>query len=282
MKPNFLRCGRFRLSLAHPIVMGIVNVTPDSFSDGGCFLDPAKAIEQARALVAQGADIVDLGAESTRPGAAPVPIEEEWARLQPVLVGLRDLQVPVSVDTMKPEIMRRCIDAGASMVNDVHALQAPGALEVLAGSEAAVCLMHMKGEPRTMQQSPHYDNVTGEVRAFLKDRAQATENAGVSRDRIVLDPGFGFGKGLRHNLTLLRELQQIADLGYPVLAGLSRKSLLGTLTGRAAPERRAASLAAAMLAVQRGAALVRVHDVAETRDVILIVKALEDSDHYLD
>lgn len=261
--------------------MGIVNITPDSFSDGGRWLDPGRAVAQARALVEQGAGILDLGGESTRPGATPVPEEEEWARLAPVLAGLRDLPVPVSVDTMKPGIMRRALDAGASMINDVYALRTPGASDAVSGSGAAVCLMHMLGDPRTMQQSPQYDDVTAEVGAFLKDRAQAAENAGISRDRIVLDPGFGFGKRSRHNLTLLRELRTIARMGYPVLAGLSRKSLLGTVTGRPAPGRLAASLAAAVLAVQAGASIIRAHDVAETRDALLIVKALEDPDHYL-
>lgn len=261
--------------------MGILNVTPDSFSDGGRFLDPGRAVEQAHALVEQGAGIVDLGAESTRPGADPVAEEEEWARLAPVLARLRELPVPLSVDTMKPAVMRRALEAGASMINDVMALRAPGALDTVRDSGAAVCLMHMQGDPRSMQQSPHYDDVTAEVGAFLKERAQAAENAGISRERIVLDPGFGFGKRSRHNLTLLRELRVIADMGYPVLAGLSRKSLLGAVTGRAAPGRLAAGLAAAVLAVQAGAVIIRAHDVAETRDALLFVKALEDPDHYL-
>jgi len=279
--PPTLQCGRFTLPLAHPLVMGIVNITPDSFSDGGQFLDSGRAIARARQLLELGADILDLGAESTRPGAAPVGEDEEWSRLAPVLTALRDLPIPLSVDTMKPAIMRRALDAGACMINDVAALQTPGALDAVRASQAAVCLMHMKGDPRTMQQSPDYDDVVGEVAGFLSSRAQVAENAGISRQRIVLDPGFGFGKRSRHNLTLLRRLQEIANLGYPVLAGLSRKSLLGTLTGRAAPGRLAASVAAAVLAVRNGASIIRAHDVAETRDAILVVKALEDPDHYL-
>jgi len=279
--PPTLQCGRFTLPLAHPLVMGIVNITPDSFSDGGQFLDSDRASARARQLLELGADILDLGAESTRPGAAPVGEDEEWSRLAPVLTALRDLPIPLSVDTMKPAIMRRALDAGACMINDVAALQTPGALDAVRASQAAVCLMHMKGDPRTMQQSPDYDDVVGEVAGFLSSRAQVAENAGISRQRIVLDPGFGFGKRSRHNLTLLRRLQEIANLGYPVLAGLSRKSLLGTLTGRAAPGRLAASVAAAALAVRNGASIIRAHDVAETRDAILVVKALEDPDYYL-
>ncbi len=276
-----LRCGRFDLALTQPLIMGIVNITPDSFSDGGSFLHPGRAIAHAKELAVLGADIIDLGAESSRPGAAPVTIDEEWIRLLPVLKGLRDIKVPISVDTLKPEIMRRAIDEGAAMINDIHALQSPGAMEAVQNTSVAVCLMHMQGDPQSMQRSPHYDDVVGEVAGFLLDRARAVEDAGVSRDRIVLDPGFGFGKRTRHNLALLRNLGAIADLGYPVLAGLSRKSFLGAITGRAETGRLAASLAAAVLAVQRGASIVRVHDVPETRDALLMVKALEDPDNFL-
>ncbi len=261
--------------------MGIVNITPDSFSDGGHFLDSGRAIAHAHSLIDQGADLIDLGAQSTRPGAAPVSAEEELNRLLPVLKGLRDIRVPISVDTLKPHVMRQVIGEGACMINDITAFQAAGAIDAVRDTDVAVCLMHMQGTPQTMQRSPHYDDVVQEVAAFLRERAQAVESAGVSGDRIVLDPGFGFGKRSRHNLSILRDMRVIAELGYPVLAGLSRKSLLGTITGRAAPGRLAASLVAAVLAVQRGASIVRVHDVAETRDAILMVKVLEDPDNYL-
>ncbi|MFN0315913.1 MAG: dihydropteroate synthase [Burkholderiales bacterium] len=276
-----LRCGRFNLSLAQPLIMGIVNITPDSFSDGGNFLDPGLAIAHAQELVSQGAAIVDLGAESSRPGAGPVSLEEEWTRLLPVLKGLRDIKVPICVDTVKAEVMRRAITEGASMINDINALQDPSAMEVVKDTCVAVCLMHMQGNPQTMQLAPRYDDVVGEVAGFLTERAREAENAGIGRDRIVLDPGFGFGKRSRHNLTLLRDLGVIARLDYPVLVGLSRKSLLGTITGRPQPGRLAASLAAAVLAVQRGASIVRVHDVAETRDALLMIKVLEDPENYL-
>jgi dihydropteroate synthase len=254
--------------------MGIVTVTPDSFSDGGRFLDPAYAIEHANRLVEEGADILDIGGESTRPGADPVPVEEELARVLPVLRAVRDLPVPISVDTLKPEVMRAVLAEGASMINDVNALRAPGALDAAKGSRCGLCLMHMQGEPRTMQAAPHYEDVVAEVRAFLAQRIAACEAAGIARERLVIDPGFGFGKSVRHNLTLLRGLQALRELGIPVLAGLSRKSTLGTITGRGSEDRLAASLAAALLAVERGASIVRVHDVAATRDVLLILRAV--------
>jgi len=257
--------------------MGVVNVTPDSFSDGGRFLDPAQALEHANRLIAEGADILDIGGESSRPGAAPVSVEEELRRVMPVLEKLGALPVPVSVDTSKPEVMRRSIAAGASMINDILALQAPGALEAVAGSDAAVCLMHMLGEPRTMQKDPRYDDVVAEVCAFLGGRAQVAAAAGIARDRIVLDPGFGFGKTPQHNLELIRALPRLRALGYPVLAGLSRKSLFGKIVGREAAERVHASTAGALLAAQRGAAIVRVHDVAATRDSLLVLRAIDDS-----
>ena len=272
--PRALICGSFTLPLRRPLIMGIVNVTPDSFSDGGRFLDPGRAIEQANRLVEEGADILDIGGESTRPGADPVPVEEELARVLPVLRAVRDLPLPVSVDTLKPEVMRVVLAEGASMINDVSALRAPGALDAVQGSRCGLCLMHMQGEPRTMQAAPHYGNVVAEVRAFLAQRIAACEAAGIARERLVIDPGFGFGKSGRHNLTLLRGLQALRELGVPVLAGLSRKSTLGTITGRGSEDRLAASLAAALLAVERGASIVRVHDVAATRDVLLILRAV--------
>lgn len=271
-----LKLGRFSLPLDRPLIMGVLNVTPDSFSDGGRFFDPAPALEHANRMIAEGADILDIGGESSRPGAAPVGAEEELRRVMPVLEKLADLEVPVSVDTSKPEVMRAVIAAGAAMINDIFALRTPGALEAAAGSDAAVCLMHMRGEPRTMQQDPHYQDVVAEVGAFLDGRAKAVMAAGIGRDRIVLDPGIGFGKTPQHNLELVRALQRLRQLGYPVLAGLSRKSLFGRIAGRAAGERVHASAAGALLAVQRGASIVRVHDVAATRDSLLVLHAIDD------
>ncbi len=272
-----LRCGRFALALERPLVMGVVNVTPDSFYDGGRHADPQVAIAHARRLASEGADLLDVGGESSRPGAAPVTAEEELARILPVLEGVADLQVPVSVDTTKTEVMRAALAHGAAMINDITALAAPGALELAAASDAGVCLMHMQGSPRTMQADPVYADVTAEVRDFLAARAAACVQAGVARDRIVVDPGFGFGKTVGHNLTLLTRLGEIAALGFPVLAGWSRKSSLGRITGRPAEERLAASLAAALIAVQRGARIVRVHDVAATRDALAVLAAVERS-----
>jgi len=270
-----LRCGRFRLALARPLVMGVVNVTPDSFYDGGRHADAQAAIAHARRLAAEGADLLDVGGESSRPGAAPVSADEELARILPVLDGIADLDLPVSVDTAKPAVMRAVLARGAAMVNDVTALAAPGALELAAGSDAGVCLMHMQGSPRTMQADPQYADVVAEVRDFLAARTAACERAGIARDRIVLDPGFGFGKTLDHNLALLARLGEIAALGFPVLVGWSRKASLGRITGRPAEERLTASAAAALIAVQRGARIVRVHDVAATRDALAVLAAVE-------
>lgn len=255
--------------------MGVVNVTPDSFSDGGRFFEASAAVAHARRLVEEGADILDLGAESSRPGAQPVSAEEELRRLLPVLQELKGVPVPISVDTTKPEVMRAAIDAGAAMVNDIGALRATGALETVAASDAGVCLMHMQGEPRTMQHEPRYRDVVGEVAAFLAERAVAAEAKGIARERIAVDPGFGFGKTVEHNFELLRNLDRIAGIGLPVVAGWSRKSTLGAITGRGAGDRLAASLAAALLAVQRGARIVRVHDVAATRDALAVLAALD-------
>lgn len=254
--------------------MGAVNVTPDSFSDGGRYATTEHAVAHARTLIEEGADIVDVGGESTRPGAVPVTLEEERRRVLPVLQALQGCGVPVSVDTQKPELMREAIAAGAAMVNDINALAAPGALDAVAGTSAAVCLMHKRGDPRTMQQNPHYEDVLREVMQFLVERVTAAEVAGIVRARIVIDPGFGFGKTLGHNLVLLRELGQLAALGLPVLAGLSRKSMLGKITGREAGERAFASIAAALIAVKNGARIVRVHDVAATRDALAVWKAV--------
>jgi dihydropteroate synthase len=254
--------------------MGILNVTPDSFSDGGLHLGLPQALEHAQRMAAEGAAIVDVGGESTRPGAAAVDEAEELRRVIPVVERLAaDLPVPVSVDTRKPAVMRRALAAGAAMVNDVAALAAPGAVEALAESGAAVCLMHMQGEPGTMQQAPRYDDVVAEVRGFLRARVAHCLAAGIARERIAVDPGFGFGKTLAHNLALLQALPALAADGQPVLVGLSRKSLVGQLTGRATGDRLAGSLALAVLAVARGARIVRAHDVAPTVDALRIAAA---------
>jgi dihydropteroate synthase len=270
-----LHCGKFRLSLDRPLVMGIVNVTPDSFSDGGRYFSVERAVEHGLRLVEEGADILDVGGESTRPGAEEVAVGEELERVLPVLDGLRRGGVPLSVDTMKPAVMAEALAAGAAMVNDVRALREPGALQAVAASGAAVCLMHMQGAPRTMQQAPRYDDVVAEVKGFLLGRVRAALEAGIVRERLVIDPGFGFGKTLGHNLELLRRLGEFADLKLPLLAGLSRKSMIGALTGAAVEERVYGSVAAAMLAVQKGARIVRVHDVKATRDALAVLEAVE-------
>jgi dihydropteroate synthase len=251
-------------------VIGIVNVTADSFSDGGRFLDASAAIDHGRRLRDEGADLVDVGGESTRPGAKPVALDEELRRVLPVVEALVRAGVVVSVDTMKPEVMRRAIAAGAAMVNDVNGFRAAGAIEAIVAADASVCVMHMQGTPETMQAEPSYGDVVGEVAAFLSERARALEAAGVAADRIVVDPGFGFGKTRAHNIALMRGLPAIAALGYPVLAGLSRKRTIGEITGREAGERVAGSVAAALVAVQNGASMVRVHDVKETVDALKV------------
>lgn len=269
-----LRCGNFSLSLDRPLVMGIVNVTPDSFSDGGRHLLREAAIAHAHQLIAEGADMLDIGGESTRPGAASVSVQEELDRVMPVVEGLRGAPLPLSIDTCKPEVMRAVLAAGVQMINDVNALQSSEAMAAVAASNAAVCLMHKQGTPATMQAEPHYQDVLAEVSAFLEQRVAAVQAAGVARERIVVDPGFGFGKTLAHNLTLLRHLDKLSALGVPVLAGLSRKSMLGTITGRDVGHRVHASVAAALLAVQRGARIVRVHDVQATVDALKVWRAV--------
>ncbi len=259
--------------------MGIVNVTPDSFSDGGCFDDPGRAIAHARRLIDEGADILDVGGESSRPGADPVAAEEELRRVLPVIEGLADCGVPLSVDTVKPAVMGRAIAAGAAMINDIAALQAPGALEAVAASDAAVVLMHMQGEPRTMQAAPTYGDVVADVKEFLAQRVATAQTAGIARERIVVDPGFGFGKRVEHNLSLLRHLDRLAELGLPLLVGLSRKSTLGALTGRPVDQRMPASVAAALIAAAKGAKILRVHDVAATRDALAVWTAVRGAGH---
>ena len=270
-----LICGHFKLDLSRPLVMGIVNITPDSFSDGGQHLQHAAAIAHAQQLIADGADIIDIGGESTRPGAQPVSTQEELDRVLPVIEGLRGVPTPLSVDTCKPEVMRTAIAAGVQMVNDINALQDAAALDVVAASGVAVCLMHKQGNPQTMQQQPHYQNTVAEVSAFLHGRIAAAEAAGIACGRIVIDPGFGFGKTLVHNLDLLRHLGNLRELGVPILAGLSRKSMLGAITGQDVSHRASASIAAALIAVQRGASIVRVHDVRETVDALKIWNAVK-------
>ena len=270
-----LDCGRFSLDLTLPRIMGIVNVTPDSFFDGG--RDAARAVEHGLRLVDEGADLLDIGGESTRPGAEPVGVGAELARVLPVLDGLAHCGVPLSIDTMKTEVMVEAIAAGADLINDVRALQAPGAIEAVAAGRVGVCLMHMRNEPRTMQQAPDYVDVVAEVADFLAGRISTCVSAGVSRSRLLVDPGFGFGKTLEHNLALLRGLPHLARLGVPLLVGLSRKSMLGALTGRPVGERLPASVAAALLAFERGARIVRVHDVAATRDALSLWKAVRES-----
>lgn len=270
-----LACRRAVLDLAEPAVMGVLNVTPDSFSEGSDAVDPATAVTRGRRLAAEGAAIVDVGGESTRPGATPVPPAVEIDRVVPVIERLAvDLAVPVSVDTSKPEVMRAAVAAGAQLINDVRALTVPGALEAAAETGAAVCLMHMQGEPATMQDDPSYGDVVAEVRDFLRARAAACVAAGIARERICIDPGIGFGKRVEHNLALLARLDELAGLGFPVLLGVSRKSLVGIITGRPAGSRLAGSVAFAALAVARGAAIVRAHDVAATLDAVKAAAAL--------
>lgn len=270
-----LSCGPFKLPLSRPLIMGVINVTPDSFSDGGKFTQLKQAVEYAEALIAEGADMLDIGGESTRPGAAPVSLDEERRRVLPVLEKLAGAAVPISIDTQKPALMREAVAAGAAMVNDVNGFRAPGAFEAVAAGNAAICIMHMQGEPRSMQQNPRYGDVTTEVRDYLVARVNAAEAAGISLVRIVIDPGFGFGKTLAHNLELLRGLRHFRGIGGALLAGLSRKSLLGTMTGRDPAQRVYASVAAAMIAVQNGAQMVRVHDVAATRDALAVLAAVD-------
>lgn len=255
--------------------MGVLNVTPDSFSDGGRYNEPAAAVERALEMVEQGAGIIDVGGESTRPGSEGVPEDEEIRRVVPVVAALAErLPVPVSIDTNKAAVMRAAVAAGATLINDISALRQPGALEAAAQADTAVCLMHMLGEPRTMQVDPRYDDVVREVRAFLVERVAACEAAGIARERLILDPGIGFGKRLEHNLALLAGLPQLAALGLPVLIGVSRKSMFGALLGRPVDQRVAGSVAVAAASVLAGAAIVRAHDVAATFDAIRVAAAL--------
>jgi dihydropteroate synthase len=271
-----LHCADRTLDLSRPVVMGVLNVTPDSFSDGGRFLSPEAAAEQGVRMAAEGAALIDVGGESTRPGAEPVSEAEELQRVIPVIERLRAAtDAVISIDTSKPAVIRAAAAAGAGLVNDVRALREPGAIEAAAASGCAVCLMHMQGEPRTMQHAPRYEDVVGEVRAFLAARAAACREAGIGAARLVVDPGFGFGKNTGHNLTLLSRLAELAADGLPVLVGLSRKSMLGTLTGRQPGERVVGSVALAVIAALNGARVVRAHDVAPTVDALKVVGAVE-------
>lgn len=273
---SYLYAGTHRLSLTRPLIMGIVNVTPDSFSDGGACFSSRAALTHALKLADAGADILDVGGESTRPGAQPVSVADEIQRVVPVVAALTQRGLVVSVDTRKPEVMHAVIESGASMINDVSALREAGAIECVAASPVAICLMHMQGEPASMQCSPQYDNVVEDVKGFLDARIRVCEMAGISRERLVVDPGFGFGKTLEQNLTLLESLFRFTEFGVPVLAGMSRKSMLGALTGRGVEDREFAGVAAHLAAVARGARLLRVHDVAAMRDALAVWNALKE------
>ena len=270
-----LQCGRHALKLDAPKIMAIINVTPDSFSDGGTLASVPMAVDHALRMVAQGADMLDIGGESTRPNAEPVSVDEELARVIPVIQALAAVvHVPISIDTSKPEVMRAAVAAGAGFINDVYALRRDGALEAAAELGVPVCLMHMPGSPLTMQQDVHYDDVLVQVRQFLTERLFACEMAGIPKKRLVIDPGFGFGKLLQHNLAMLANLGYFKQLGVPVLAGLSRKSMIGQITGRDLGDRVVGSVAAALLAAQNGAQIIRVHDVAETKDALAMLSAV--------
>lgn len=267
-------CAGTVLDLSRPAVMGVLNVTPDSFSDGGRYLQLDAALRRAEIMVEEGAALIDVGGESTRPGAAPVPVQEEMARVLPVVERLaRELPVPISVDTSRPEIIREAARAGAGLINDVRALRLPGALEAAAASGLPICLMHLQGDPATMQQEPRYADVVAEVHAFLAGRVRACEAAGIPRERILVDPGFGFGKTLDHNLTLLRHLDRFADLAAGILVGISRKSMIGALLDVPVGERLAGSLAAAVIAFWQGANIIRAHDVRETVQALQVCAA---------
>ncbi|MFM0242386.1 dihydropteroate synthase [Paraburkholderia phytofirmans] len=280
--PEPLQCGRFKLTFERPLVMGILNVTPDSFSDGGKYAMRGDALRQAERMMLDGADIIDIGGESTRPGAPPVPLDEELERVIPLVEQLRSANVPLSIDTYKPEVMRHTLAAGADLINDIWGFRMPGAIDAVRDSECGLCVMHMLGEPQTMQLGePVYDDVVREVRDFLEERIAALEQAGIARARISVDPGFGFGKTVvEHNYTLLAHLPDTAPRAeppYPILAGMSRKSMVGAVVGRPAPERVAGSIAAAVCAAERGAAILRVHDVAQTVDALKVWAAMRDA-----
>ncbi|WP_084534473.1 dihydropteroate synthase [Paraburkholderia dilworthii] len=285
--PEPLQCGRFKLSFERPLVMGILNVTPDSFSDGGQYAIRGDALRQAERMLLEGADIIDIGGESTRPGAPPVPLDEELERVIPLVEQLRGANVPLSVDTYKPEVMRHALAAGADLINDIWGFRMAGAVDAVRESNCGLCVMHMLGEPQTMQLGePAYEDVVGEVRQFLEEQVAVLRQAGIARERISVDPGFGFGKAVvEHNYALLACLPDTAPRAeppYPILAGMSRKSMIGAVTGRPAPERIAGSIAAAVCAAERGAAILRVHDVAQTVDALKVWAALRDAANHAD
>lgn len=275
MSSQYLQCGRYRFSLGQdsfrPLVMGILNVTPDSFSDGGRFQSLELALTRAEQMIAEGVDIIDIGGESSRPGAPPLPLDEELRRVLPVIYALRDCGKPLSIDTYKPEVMREAIAAGADMINDINGFRATGALSAVKEGDCGLCIMHMQNDPQSMQVKPQYQNVIEEVKSFLHERVAAMDKEGIARNRLSIDPGFGFGKTLEHNLALLKNIEQLhADLGLPLLVGLSRKSMIGAITGKPVEQRLAGSIAAALAAVAHGAHIVRVHDVAETVDALKV------------
>lgn len=268
-----------RLPVGKPLLCGVLNVTPDSFSDGGLFDKPGRALAHAQRMIDEGADLIDIGGESTRPGSRPPTVREELQRVLPVVAALsRQVAVPLSVDTSRPEVMRAVIAEGASMINDVRALRRPGALDTAAELDVPVCLMHMQCSPQTMQIDPTYTDVVEEVRDFLDRRLDCARRAGIQPEHLLVDPGFGFGKTLAHNLTLLSRLAELGDLGAPILVGLSRKTMIGQLTGRDVADRQTGSVTAAVIAVQRGARVLRVHDVAATRDALAVLQAVSAAD----
>ncbi|TCS39646.1 dihydropteroate synthase [Paucimonas lemoignei] len=271
---EILQCGRYRLRLGRedrPLVMGILNVTPDSFSDSGQFMPLESALERVEQMIAEGVDMIDIGGESTRPGAPVVPLEEELRRVIPVIYALRDCGKPLSIDTYKPEVMQEALLAGADMINDINGFNAPGALSAVKDADCGLCIMHMQRNPQTMQAAPHYDDVVGEVGDYLSQRVEEMSAAGIARSRLCIDPGFGFGKSLAHNLELLKNLESLIQKAeVPLLAGMSRKSMIGAITGKPVEDRMAGSVAAALVAAEHGARIVRVHDVAATVDAIKV------------
>lgn len=278
MTSEYLQCGRYRLRMRgegfKPLVMGILNITPDSFSDGGQYQSLEFALNRAEQMIADGVDIIDIGGESSRPGAPSLALDEELRRVMPVIYALRDCGKPLSIDTYKPEVMREAIAAGADMINDIYGFTATGALSAVKESDCGLCIMHMLNDPATMQTSPRYDDVTSEVAAFLRERVAAAEQEGIERNRLCIDPGFGFGKTVEHNLALLKSIDRIqCEINLPLLAGMSRKSMIGAITGKPVEQRMAGSIAAALVAVARGAQIVRVHDVAETVDALKVWQA---------
>jgi dihydropteroate synthase len=277
---QYLQCGRYRFPMdeenSRPLVMGILNVTPDSFSDGGRFQSLELALSHAEQMIAEGVDILDIGGESSRPGASPLPLDEELRRIMPVVFALRDCGKPLSVDTYKPEVMREALAADADMINDINGFRQAGALDAIKESDCALCIMHMANNPLSMQIKPEYQDVVAEVSAFLLERVSTIERAGVARERMCIDPGFGFGKTLEHNLALLRSIDRMRrETGVPLLAGLSRKSMIWALTGKPVEQRAAGSIAAMLAAMSQGARIVRVHDVAETVDALKVWQAID-------